>query len=235
MEAVVAQAAASVRERDGRKLAGALSTLLKDNAPLTAQVGAESFDPSGYCSNQLPEPYDELLAFRLCTVAACSRQDFVAAYGQQEAALGVFHRLFEEAGADWLVPALRVLDSDLRIIAQRADIQLRARQEKGDKLSEAARTLNRSFTITITDRAPLETSKKWGSLAVINELFKIYFKLNNLRLCTNLIRAVDGTGFPPFDDFPSAQKVTYKYFVGRLSVLNTNFRLVRAGPGSRAA
>ena len=31
---------------------------------------------------------------------------------------------------------------------------------------------------------------------VINNLFKIYFQLNNLRLCQNLIRAVEGPGFP---------------------------------------
>jgi hypothetical protein len=47
--------------------------------------------------------------------------------------------------------------------------------------------------------------------------------MNNLRLCTNLIRAVDGTGFPPFDAFPTAQKVAYTYYVGRLSMLNANF------------
>lgn len=53
-----------------------------------------------------------------------------------------------------------------------------------------------SAQITVTDRAPLESSKKWGALHVINNLFKIYFQLNNLRLCQNLIRAVEGPGFP---------------------------------------
>lgn len=31
---------------------------------------------------------------------------------------------------------------------------------------------------------------------MINNLFKVYFQLNNLRLCQNLIRAVEGPGFP---------------------------------------
>tara|TARA_B100000795_G_scaffold158936_1_gene119445 strand:- start:360 stop:695 length:336 start_codon:yes stop_codon:yes gene_type:complete len=48
----------------------------------------------------------------------------------------------------------------------------------------------------VTDRTELKESKKWGTLNVINNLFKIYFELNNLRLCQNLIRAVEGPGFP---------------------------------------
>ena len=66
---------------------------------------------------------------------------------------------------------------------------------------------------------------------MINNLFKIYFELNNLRLCQNLIRAVEGPGFPKALDgqtvegrsFTVAQLVTYKYFVGRLSMLNSQF------------
>ena len=83
----------------------------------------------------------------------------------------------------------------------------------------------------MTDRTELKESKKWGTLNVINNLFKIYFELNNLRLCQNLIRAVEGPGFPKALDgqtvegrsFTVAQLVTYKYFVGRLSMLNSQF------------
>jgi len=48
----------------------------------------------------------------------------------------------------------------------------------------------------VTDRSPLPVSKKWGALGVINALFKVYFNINNLRLCQNLIRAVEGPAFP---------------------------------------
>lgn len=61
---------------------------------------------------------------------------------------------------------------------------------------EISPVVHPSAQITVTDRAPLESSKKWGALHVINNLFKIYFQLNNLRLCQNLIRAVEGPGFP---------------------------------------
>ena len=89
----------------------------------------------------------------------------------------------------------------------------------------------RGARVPSPDRAPIGESKKWGALHVINNLFKIYFELNNLRLCQNLIRAVEGPGFPKALEgetiegrsFSVAQLVTYKYFVGRLSLLNSQF------------
>lgn len=54
-------------------------------------------------------------------------------------------------------------------------------------------------------------------------LFKIYFKLNTLHLCKNLIAAVNLPTFPPFESFPSSQKVTYSYYVGRLAVFDDDY------------
>ena len=152
---------------------------------------------------------------------AASRGDHVQAYAHQERACGCFHLAFEKDTA-WSLPALHTLDLSLRRVAMRADAQLKAEEKKPDKLGEAAGMLQKSFRITATDRAPLESSKKWGSLHVINNLFKIYFQLNNLRLCQILIRTVEGPGFPKALDgqtlsgrkFPTAQLVTYHYFVG---------------------
>ena len=58
---------------------------------------------------------------------------------------------------------------------------------------------------------------------------KIYFRLNTLRLCKNLIRTVDSRQFAAFDAFPAAQRVTYKFYVGRLAVFDENY--VRGGSG----
>lgn len=226
MEELAASAGRAVEQRDGRALAAVLDADARAE-PLASQLRSRSAELGPLCSRALPEPFDELVACRLRAAGASAGRRYAEAFAQQEACLSAFHRVFQESGADWLLPALHVVDRAIRRLALQADAQLRARGEKADRLQEAARILNRSFTITITDRAALEGSKKWGALDVINELFKVYFKMNNLRLCTNLIRAVDGTGFPPFDDFPMAQKVTYKYYVGRLSMLNANFTQVR--------
>jgi hypothetical protein len=70
-------------------------------------------------------------------------------------------------------------------------------------------------------RAVSQTSdaeKKTPQLHIVNVLFKVYFKLNALHLCKNLINAVNLPTFLPFDSFAKSEKVTYNFYVGRLAV-----------------
>ncbi len=48
----------------------------------------------------------------------------------------------------------------------------------------------------------------------------MYFRLNTLRLCKNLINAVQSRQFLPFEAFPASQRVTYKYYTGRLAIFD---------------
>lgn len=71
-----------------------------------------------------------------------------------------------------------------------------------------ATTLRNAFAATANHRLPrdqLAASKKWGALAVVCVLFRMYFKLNQLRQAKFLIGAVEGPGFPPLEEFPVAQ------------------------------
>ena len=67
------------------------------------------------------------------------------------------------------------------------------------------------------------SSKKYGALYIVNELFKIYFQLNMIRLCRNLIKAVEGPGFPPFEQFCKRDKVTYQFYVGRIAMFEDDY------------
>ena len=219
-------AAQSIAGRSGDGLAAVLRLDL-GNAVLAQQL-ASGGGIEAMCAQALEEPYDEMLLEHFYFVRAMHAGDCVTAYGHQERVVSCFQARFARDDA-WALPAMHVINLDLRLAALQADRQLVAKGSKGEKLEAAARVLNKSFQITVTDRAELSVSKKWGALHVINNLFKIYFELNNLRLCQNLIRAVEGPGFPRAIDgetvagrrFPVAQLVTYKYFVGRLSMLNS--------------
>jgi len=118
----------------------------------------------------------------------------------------------------WTLPLMQSFCQDLRILAEQADAALRARGGKVCKMEQVERILKRAFSVTNNDRRDVsEFSRRIGTLAVINQLLKVYFKLNNLRLCANIIRAVDAPNFPDFEaTFPISERVTYKYFVGRL-------------------
>ncbi|XP_014675389.1 PREDICTED: PCI domain-containing protein 2-like [Priapulus caudatus] len=126
---------------------------------------------------------------------------------------------------NWSLPILFVVCLDLRLFANSADIQLtkKGRGKPGDTLEKAADVLLGAFRICASDnRAQPVDSKKWGMLNLINQLFKIYFKVNKLHLCKPLIRAVDNSSLK--EHFSLSQQVTYKYYVGRKNMFDSDFK-----------
>lgn len=65
--------------------------------------------------------------------------------------------------------------------------------------------------------------KKLAALDIVNASIKIYFRLNTLRLCKNLMRTVESRQFAAFDSFPMSQRVTYQFYSGRLAVFDENY------------
>lgn len=61
-----------------------------------------------------------------------------------------------------------------------------------------------------------------GMLNLVNQLLKIYFRINKLNLCKPLIRAIDSSVYK--DQFPLAQQITYKYFVGRKAMFDSDYK-----------
>ncbi|KAL1988021.1 hypothetical protein VTN96DRAFT_1545 [Rasamsonia emersonii] len=140
----------------------------------------------------------------------------------------------------WTVPCLYVVGKYLRAFAIKADAEssqdpgsfgngfqddVVANVEKNAQLEEAARTINRMFTLCLSDRAPIEESRKWGIYGTTNLLFKTYFKLNQVELSRNVLRALDASSgdIPDFDAFPKSHIVTFKYYVGVICFLEENY------------
>lgn len=71
-------------------------------------------------------------------------------------------------------------------------------------------------------RASNDDTKKWGMMSLVNQLFKVYFRVNKLHLCKPLIRAIDSS--PYKDHFPVSQQVTYRYYVGRKAMFDSNYK-----------
>eukprot|EP00316_Scyphosphaera_apsteinii_P012163 CAMPEP_0119340748 /NCGR_PEP_ID=MMETSP1333-20130426/100964_1 /TAXON_ID=418940 /ORGANISM="Scyphosphaera apsteinii, Strain RCC1455" /LENGTH=419 /DNA_ID=CAMNT_0007352563 /DNA_START=20 /DNA_END=1279 /DNA_ORIENTATION=- len=229
VQAVTQAVAQAIRDQNGKQFAHALRLDL-GNLTLLTQLSSGRLNLQTICGAALEEPYDEMLLEHFEFLRATHRGEALEAYSHCERACSCFQAVFEK-DTSWSLPVLHALNLSLRLAAIKADRALAAKGEKESKQQEAARVLQRAFQYTITDRSALPSSKKWGSLGVINTLFKIYFSINNLRLCQNLIRAVEGPAFPKALDgqvvegrkFAVADLVTYKYFVGRLSLLNSQF------------
>ncbi|EJT74452.1 CSN12 [Gaeumannomyces tritici R3-111a-1] len=141
----------------------------------------------------------------------------------------------------WTIPCLYVAGKYLRLFAVKADEErsrtssdannttfeddFETESDKNKQLEDCARQLNRIFTLCLSDRAPLEDSRKWGIYYIINLLFKTYFKLNSASLSRNILKALNAYkgDMPALVQFPKSQQVTFRYYEGVLSFLDENY------------
>jgi len=151
----------------------------------------------------------------------------VEAYSCQTLVMQAFTKMFQsQKDENWALPLMYAVILDLRLFANSADAQLmRKGRGKPNELTEkAAELLMGCFRVCASDnRASPEDSKKWGMLNLVNQLFKIYFKISKLQLCKPLIRAIEQ--MPIKDKFPVAQLVTYRFYVGRKSMFESDYKM----------
>ncbi|CAG9986948.1 unnamed protein product [Clonostachys byssicola] len=145
----------------------------------------------------------------------------------------------------WTIPSLYMVGKYLRLFAIKSDEErsrnssrsqagttiiqddFDADADKQSQLRDCEQHLKRIFTLCLTDRAPLEESRKWGIYFVINLLFKTYFKLNSASLSRTILTSLkafnDRGDMPPLESFPKSQRVTFKYYEGVLFFLEENY------------
>jgi hypothetical protein len=217
---VISQAHHAISQEDGHLL----SSLLH---PIQQPIPQYQLLAADNACSVLPSPFDEMFLAYFMSLPSLSANDYIAAYPHISALFKAFTKALAGSEGNWLLPVLNTCIVLLRQVAKHADEMLEGSGQKAEKLEDAERSIKSIFSLTFNDRAPLPQSKKWGALSIINNLFKIYFLLNNLRLCKNLIAYVKGPGFPELSKFPVAQYVTYNYFVGRLSMFHGDYKKAR--------
>lgn len=189
-------------------------------AVMAARGGNPRWSPAPAC-NRLPEGWADFLAFHCAALAALQEGARGEAYERAVAALPPFVRVFREDEGDWVVHPMRSVVHTLRAAAEGADAEARAAGRRPDRLADCGDQLRKCFSVAL--QAPGHPGKKLAALDVVNVSIKIYFRLNTLRLCKNLIRTVESRQFAPFESFPAAQRVTYKFYMGRLAVFDENY------------
>ncbi|XP_076839312.1 PCI domain-containing protein 2 [Brachyhypopomus gauderio] len=201
--------------------------LLSFKHPHVANPRLQLSSPEDKCQQVLEPPYDEMVAAHLRCTYAVSNHDFVEAYKCQTVVVQSFLKAFQaHKEENWALPVMFAVTLDLRIFANNAEQQLqkKGKGKVGDMLEKAAEQLMSCFRVCASDnRAGIDDSKKWGMLFLVNQLFKIYFKINKLHLCKPLIRAIDSSNLK--DDYSMAQRVTYKYYVGRKAMFDSDYKL----------
>lgn len=114
---------------------------------------------------------------------------------------------------------------DLRLLAVKCESLHRTNTEfkPGQLMEKAAECLMSCFRVCAADnRSEERDTKRHGMLHLVNQLFKVYFRINKLHLCKPLIRAIESLAFK--DQFPLSQQITYKYFVGRKAMYDSDYK-----------
>jgi hypothetical protein len=214
--------AASIRREDGPSLRRLLDhrhlQAVAAGPPVpVSQVLRHALGPTETVSDWVDFVDNYLQAF----APTAQRQAHASPYDALLAALTPFLKLFREDEGSWLVDPMHSVVHTLHYIAEAGDAELLRGNKKAQKLVDCGDQLRKCFSVAL--QAPNNKDKKLAALDIVNVSIKIYFKLNTLRLCKNLIRTVESRQFPAFDQFPQSQKVTYKFYLGRLAVFDEQY------------
>ncbi|KAH8357589.1 hypothetical protein KR200_001749 [Drosophila serrata] len=173
----------------------------------------------------LKPPIDDVVSAHLKVLYHLAQEppNYMEAYTQQAAACGAVVRLLQQLkDENWCLPLMYRVCLDLRYLAQACEKRCRG-FNPGHVLEKAADCMMACFRVCAADgRASEEDTKRLGMMNLINQLFKVYFRINKLHLCKPLIRAIDNCVFK--DSFPLPEQITYKYFVGRRAMFDSNYQ-----------
>ncbi|RHY27797.1 hypothetical protein DYB32_006517 [Aphanomyces invadans] len=218
-----------LQRQQSDKVARLLAISYDGSAPINESDSAID----SICRSSLSNGYDDLVAPLLKAKRLVHQKKYADAYDLQIAGF-MYVKIFRDQN-NWLVPLLQRLTYDTRVLAQHADSELSNKRgiDVTDKLvrpswlnlvrtlhasqANAEQNLKKGFSMTLNDRAAPEYSKKPATLYVVNQLFKIYFRIN---LCGNVIQAINKQNFSIFD---KRDQVTYMYYLGRIRMLEDNY------------
>lgn len=156
-------------------------------------------------------------------------RDYFEAYKNQSYCVQAVVKLLQAMkDENWCLPIMYATCLDLRLLASKCE-EISASQgnaseyKPAELLEKAAECLMGCFRVCAADnRAAEEDTKRHGMLHLVNQMFKVYFRINKLHLCKPLIRAIESLSFK--DNFPLAQQITYKYFVGRKAMFDSDYK-----------
>ncbi|XP_041970236.1 PCI domain-containing protein 2 homolog [Aricia agestis] len=199
-----------------------LARLLSLRDEHVANKNLRSSDIASLVEGNCVAPLDEIVVCHLLCLKALHMYDYMEAYNSQSHCVTAVVKLLQnQKEENWCLPLMYTVCLDLRLVAQKAEAT--SPQSNGKILEKAAESLLACFRVCAADnRTSDDDTKRLGMLNLVNQLLKVYFRINKLHLCKPLIRAIDSSPFK--DQFPLAQQITYRYFVGRKAMFDSDYR-----------
>lgn len=179
--------------------------------------------PQAMVERFLTTPFDEVITYHLKCLYSCYNKQYLEAYQHQSSLTQCLTKIMQaQKEENWALPVMYTVCLDLRLLALRAEKD-RINGKPGEILEKAAECLMGCFRICAADnRSSLEDTKRIGMLGLVNQLFKVYFRINKLHLCKPLIRAIESSPFK--ESFSLSHQITYRYFVGRKAMFDSDYK-----------
>lgn len=173
----------------------------------------------------ISSPFDDLVLGHLKVLSSVNKEDPLVTYNHQSSAVQTLTKILQlQKEENWMLPVMNTMCLELRLLAVRAENSEDNKFLKpGEVLEKCAECLMGCFRVCAADnRSSEDDTKRWGMLALVNQLLKVYFKINKLHLCRPLIRAIESSAYK--DHFALAQQITYKFFVGRTAMFDSDYK-----------
>uniref|UniRef100_A0AAG5D9M4 PCI domain-containing protein 2 homolog n=1 Tax=Anopheles atroparvus TaxID=41427 RepID=A0AAG5D9M4_ANOAO len=182
--------------------------------------------PDAAVRQRVVSPLDEIVSAHLKVLYHLMRADppnYNEAYRHQTSCIQAVVKLLQQMKEEnWILPIMYVTSTNLRQLASKCEMHMNS-SKTGEILEKAAESLMACFRVCAGDtRSSDVETKRLGMLNLVNQLLKVYFRINKLHLCKPLIRAIDSSNFK--ESFSLAQRVTYKYFAGRKAMYDSDFK-----------
>ncbi|KAK5649508.1 hypothetical protein RI129_000537 [Pyrocoelia pectoralis] len=173
----------------------------------------------------LATPFDEIVINHVKCINALNNKMYLDAYQFQSTLTQLLAKIIQnQREENWALPIMYTVCLDLRLLAQKTEKERNNVNEKpGEIFERTAESLLGCFRVCAADnRSSEEDTKRIGMLTLVNQLFKVYFRINKLHLCKPLIRAIESSPFK--ESFALSQQITYRYFVGRKAMFDSDYK-----------
>ncbi|KAG5437028.1 hypothetical protein PCANB_001304 [Pneumocystis canis] len=126
-----------------------------------------------------------------------------------------FINAFSHLNAIWLTPLVKYMSLILTKLSIQVDNLTNNPHQTAT--NESSRAIFRPFNIILSDRHPLPDSKKAAALYIANLLLRLYFKLNQTRLCQTISANITSSGVE-FSSYPISERIEFSYYFGRYNL-----------------
>jgi len=125
----------------------------------------------------------------------------------------------------WSAGLVKWFCSELYRLAKNSDSDFEKAGKKPAHYDEAVRSIQQLFSKCQSSKQPFPHSKIYGVLYCINTLFKIFFRLDSIKMPENLLDWYgQNRGNVKLEEYPMSVQVTFNYYYGCMAFYKMNIQ-----------